>query len=304
MGVTVRNSALLDLVDAGAEAEQLGTGFLFTEGPIWNPEEQVLYFSDMPGDVRRRWSEQDGISEVMRPSNKGNGMTYDADLNLVVCEHVTSSVTRFPRGSVSGDHDTLASHFAGRELNSPNDVCIHSDGSIWFSDPTYGRMPVFGLEREQDLDFQGFYRIPPGGGAPELIKGDFLQPNGLCFSPDESLLYVNDSDRAHIRVFDAAADGSLSNDRIFAEGIGKAILEEGLVDGMKCDQHGDIWVTGPGGIWVFNPAGEHLGVVEIPEVVGNLHWGGPDWSDLFVCASTSLYRVRTRTRGRHEPFMG
>jgi gluconolactonase len=133
----------------------------------------------------------------------------------------------------------------GKELNSPNDVIVHSSGAIYFSDPTYGRMPVFGIEREQDLDFQGVYRLAPEGGDPQLLVDDFVQPNGLCFSPDESLLYINDTDRAHIRVFDVGGDGTISNGRVLADGIGTGDLESGeLVDGMKCDEHGNVWVTG------------------------------------------------------------
>ena len=165
-------------------------------------------------------------------------------------------------------------------------------------------MPGFGVEREQDLDFQGVYRIPPGGGDVQLLAGDFGQPNGLCFSPGESLLYVNDTDRAHIRAFDVQGDGSVSNDRVLAENIGTASLEKmDLVDGMKCNEGGNIWVTGPGGIWVISPEGEHLGSIAIPEPVGNLHWGGPDWSWMFVCASNGLYRFKTKTSARREPFM-
>jgi gluconolactonase len=295
---------LHELIDGDAEAEQLGTGFTFTEGPIWNPGGQYLLFSDMPGDTRRRWDEQGGVREVAKPSNKGNGMTIDRQGRLIVCEHTTSSVVRMdPDGTGSG-REVLATHYEGKELNSPNDVIVHSGGAIYFTDPTYGRMPVFGLEREQDLDFQGVYRLAPEGGEPALLVDDFVQPNGLCFSPDESLLYINDTDRAHIRVFDVATDGTIANGRVFAAGIGTGDLAAGgLVDGMKCDERGNIWVTGPEGVWVFTPAGEHLGVIEIPESVGNLHWGGPDWSWLFVPASTSLYRVKTKVSGRREPFM-
>jgi gluconolactonase len=181
-------------------------------------------------------------------------------------------------------------------------VIVHSSGAIYFSDPTYGRVPGFGVEREQDLDFQGVYRLAPEGRDPELLVDDFVQPNGLCFSPDESLLYINDTDPSHIRVFDVADDGTISNSRLFAEGIGDAAKAE-YVDGMKCDERGNVWVTGTNGIWVFTPGGEHLGIVEIPENAGNIHWGGPDWSWLFVPATTSVYRVKTKTRGRREPFM-
>jgi gluconolactonase len=304
VAVDVKSEGLLELVDEGVEVERLGTGFTFTEGPIWNPGGGYLLFSDMPGDTRRRWDEQSGVQTVASPSNKGNGMTLDAEGRLLVCEHVTSSLVRMdPDGSGSG-REVIASHYQGRELNSPNDVVVRSDGSIYFSDPTYGRMPGFGEEREQALDFQGVYRLPPGGGDPELLERDFGQPNGVCFSPDESLLYVNDTEKAHIRVWDVQADGSIANGRLFAEGIGTGSFETGLVDGMKCDERGNVWVTGPGGVWVLSPAGEHLGVIGVPENTGNLCFGGPDWTWLFVPACTSLYRVRTKVAGRREPYMG
>jgi gluconolactonase len=303
VAVDVRSDKLTDLVDENVEVEQLGTGFTFTEGPIWNPSGSYLLFSDMPGDTRRRWDEENGVQVVASPSNKGNGMTIDLDGRLIVCEHTTSSVVRMdPDGSGSG-REVLASHYEGKELNAPNDVVVHSSGAIYFSDPTYGRMPVFGVEREQELDFQGFFRIPPGGGDVQVLADDFGQPNGLCFSPDESMLYCNDSEQAHIRAFDVQGDGSLTNSRVLAQNIGTGDISTGLVDGMKCDEGGNIWVTGPKGVWVIGSDGEHLGVVEIPEAVGNLHWGGPDWKWMFVCASTGLYRFETKVGGRREPFM-
>jgi gluconolactonase len=302
VAVDVKSELLLELVDPDVEIEQLGTGFTFTEGPLWHPAEHYLLFSDMPGDVRRRWSESDGVTEVMRPSNKGNGMTYDADLNRLVCEHVTSSLVR---ERPDGTRETIASHFRGKELNSPNDVTVRSDGSIYFSDPWYGRMPVFGLERERDLGFQGVYRIPPGGGELELVvaEDEFDQPNGLCFSRDESLLYINDTPRAHIKVFDVQPDGSLTNGRMFFEGIGSGIIEEGIPDGMKLDERGNIWVTGPGGIWVISSDAELLGVISVPENTGNLTWGGSDWKSLFIPATTSVYRIETKVGPRREPYM-
>jgi gluconolactonase len=303
MGTQVHSPAMRELVADDAELERLGTGFTFTEGPLWNPD-GFLLFSDMPGDVRRRWDEQGGVREVANPSNKGNGMTFDLDGRLIVCEHVTSSVVRMdPDGTGSG-REVLATHFEGKELNSPNDVVVKSDGTIYFSDPTFGRMPGFGIERDQDLDFQGVYRIAPGGGDPELLVDDFVQPNGLCFNADETLLYVNDTTNAHIRVFDVAADGTISNSRVLAEGIGTGDLASGeLVDGMKVDERGNVWVTGPGGVWVFSPEGEHLGTVEVPENVGNINWGGPDWNWLFIPASTSMYRLKCRVAGNRLPYM-
>jgi gluconolactonase len=303
MAVEARSPQFLELIDEDAEVEQLGTGFTFTEGPLWHPDGYLL-FSDMPGDVRRRWDEAAGVTEVANPSNKGNGMTWDLEGRLLVCEHVTSSLVRMdPDGAGSG-REVLATHYDGKELNSPNDVVVKSDGTIYFTDPTYGRMPGFGIEREQDIDIQGVYRIAPAGGDPELVVDDFVQPNGLCFTADERLLYVNDTDRAHIRVFEVQDDGSLANGRVLAEGIGTGDLSSGeLVDGMKLDERGNIWVTGPKGVWVFSPDGEHLGTLEVPENVGNLNWGGPDWNWLFIPASTSMYRVKTKVSGNRLPYM-
>jgi gluconolactonase len=304
MPVQVNSPAFLELVDEDAELERLGTGFTFTEGPLWNPDGEFLLFSDMPGDVRRRWDAENGVTEVANPSNKGNGMTFDLDGRLIVCEHVTSSVVRMdPDGTGSG-REVIASHYGDKELNAPNDVVVKSDGAIYFSDPTYGRMPGFGIERDQELDFQGVYRIPPGGGDTQLLADDFGQPNGLCFSTDESLLYVNDTEKAHIRVFDVEPDGSIANSRVLADGIGTASLEIGdLVDGMKLDERGNIWVTGPGGVCVFDPEGEHIGTVQVPEPVGNLNWGGPDWNWLFIPATSSVYRIECKVSGNRLPYM-
>jgi gluconolactonase len=303
--VDVRSDKLGRLVDENVEVARLGTGFTFTEGPIWNPDGQFLLFSDMPGDTRRRWDEQNGVQVVASPSNKGNGMTLDADHRLIVCEHATSSLVRIDPDGTGGGREVLASHYEGKELNSPNDVCVKSDGSTWFSDPWYGRMPVFGVERERELGWQGVFRLAPGGGDPELVveQHEYEQPNGLCFSPDESLLYINDTPKAWIKVYDVASDGTLSNGRMFFEGIGSGVIEEGIPDGMKCDEEGNVWVTGPGGVWVISPEGEHLGVIKIPENTGNLAWGGPDWHTLFVPSSTSLYAVETKVGPRREPYM-
>lgn len=300
LAIQIKSQLLEELIDPEAEVERVATGFTFTEGPIWNKQEEFLLFSDMPGDVRRRWSESDGVQEVMRPSNKCNGMVYDASGNLLVCEHVTSSlVCERPDGT----RERLASHYRGMELNSPNDVVTRSDGTIYFSDPTYGRVPGFGIEREPDLSFQGVYRITPNSD-PELVvaEDEFEQPNGLCFSPDESLLYINDSPRALIRVYDVRADGTLANGRLFFDGIGSGAIEEGIADGMKCDERGNIWVTGPGGVWVISDRGEHLGIVEVPENVGNLAWGGAGWRTLWMPSSTSLYRVNTKVGSAPLPY--
>jgi gluconolactonase len=205
----------------------------------------------------------------------------------------------------SGEREILAQEFEGEELNSPNDVVVHSSGAIYFSDPWYGRMPVFGHPRTRRLGFQGVYRIAPGGGDPELVvdRDEFDQPNGICFSPDESLVYINDTPRAHIKVWDLDGDANLSNGRMFFEGIGTGEIEKGIPDGMKCDERGNIWVTGPGGVWVISLGGEHLGTILVPENTGNLTWGGEDWHTLFIPSSTSLYAIKTIVGPRREPYM-
>jgi gluconolactonase len=290
--VEARSSAIFELVDEDATLQEVATGFTFTEGPIWHPTDGYLLFSDMPGDIRRKYTPDGTVVEVRNPSNKCNGMTYDADLNLLVCEHVTSSLVR---ERPDGTRETIASHFEGKELNSPNDVCVGSDGSIYFSDPWYGRMPGFGLERERDLGFQAVYRLPPGGGDIELAvdRDEYEQPNGLCFSPDESLMYINDT----------PADRTLSNGRRFAENIGSGVIEEGIPDGMKCDELGNIWVTGPGGVWVLDTSGEHIGTIKVPQNVGNLTWGDDDWHTLYMPSTSSLYTIRTKVAPHREPYM-
>ncbi|MEJ1933690.1 SMP-30/gluconolactonase/LRE family protein [Nostoc sp. NIES-2111] len=288
-------------VDGGAVLEELCTGFGFSEGPIWHPRDGYLLFSDMPQDVRRRWSPSGGLKEVMRPANKCNGMTYDAALNLLVCEHVTSQVVR---EAPDGSRMVLASHYEGQELNSPNDICVRSDGSIYFSDPWYGRMPVFGLERPRVLGFQGVYRIPPSGQPLELLveRDLFGQPNGLCFDPAERFLYVNDTEQANVRRFLLQPDGRLGPFELFAEGLASDDLP-GRPDGMKTDEAGNVWCSGPGGIWVYSPVGTLSGKVRTPEMVGNLAWGGPGFRTLFVCASSSVYTLQTKVSGHREPYM-
>ena len=303
-GIEAKSDAIYELVEEGSGVEQLATGFTFTEGPIWHPEEQVLYFSDMPADIRRKVTLDGTVTEVRNPSFKCNGMTLDADLNLLVCEHVSSSLVR---ERPDGVRETLAFHWQGKYLNSPNDVCVRSDGTIYFTDPWYGRRAPHGVARERDLGWQAVFRIPPGGGQDELELAvpleEFEMPNGLCFSPDESLLYVDDTPRAHVKVFDVSADGALANGRVFFEGVGSGAPAEGVVDGMKCDEQGNVWVTGPRGVWVISPAGEHLGTVLVPEGAANLAWGGPDWHTLFVTATTSVYAIRTNVGPRREPYM-
>lgn len=292
MAVEIRDERFRRVVNVESPLDQVATGFIFTEGAVWNARTGELIFSDMPGDIVRKWSKADGVTTFRQPSNKQNGHYFDLEGRLVSCAHTSSDVTREePDGSIT----VLATHFEGRELNSPNDVIVKSDEAIYFSDPTYGRMEGFGLLRDQDLDFQSVYRIDPSTGDLSLLASDFGQPNGLTFSLDEKQLFINDTDHGHIRVFDVADDGSISGGDVWAvpEGPG-----DGGCDGMKIDSEGNVYCTGPGGIHVYAPDATCLGVIQVPEVTANFTWGDDDLKTLYITASTSLYRTRVIVPGR------
>jgi len=276
-------------------AERLATGFQFVEGPSWHAGEAALIFSDITGNVQYRWHGREGIRIFRSPSHMANGTTWDLQGRLLVCEHATSRVSRVGVGS----YEILASHYGGKELNSPNDIVVRSDGSIWFTDPPYGRTATHGVEREQQLGFQGVYRINPDGGCLTLLVDDFARPNGLCFSPDESRLFVNDTQRQHIRVFEISPDGRLQGGQVWA---GTGGSEPGVADGMKFDRAGHLYCCGSGGIHVFDPHGERLGIIRVPEVPANFTWGGADLLDLLITARQSIYRVRVKIPG-HCPYV-
>ncbi len=288
----IRDPAFREVVGDGVAFEKLGTGFLFTEGPVWHPVHRHLTFSDMPGDIMRRWTASGGIVTFRQPCAKSNGLVYDKQGRLLICEHATSRVTRL---EADGSTTVLASHWHGRELNSPNDIVVRNDGAIYFSDPTYGRAEYYGVPRDKQLDFQGVYRLDPTDGSLALLANDFGQPNGLCFSLDEQRLFINDTDRQHIRVFDVARDGSLANGRVWAETRGE---DPGAPDGMKIDASGNVYCCGPGGIHVFAPDARCLGVIRVPEYTANFCWGDADYRSLYITAATSLYRMRTSIPGR------
>jgi gluconolactonase len=274
-----------------ATFERLATGFLFTEGPLWHPRDKFLLFSDMPGDHLRRWSAADGITTFRKPCHMSNGLAYDRAGRLLVCEHATSQVTRT---EADGRSVPLATHYQGRELNSPNDIVCAADGGIYFSDPPYGRARFYGVERPQELDFQGVFRVGADPKSPVLLVDDFDRPNGLCFSLDERRLFVNDTARKHIRVFDVTPDGGVTNGRLWAETKGD---KPGAPDGMKLDSAGNVYCCGPGGIHVFDPDANLLEVLEMPEHTANFAWGDDDFKSLFITASTSLYRLRRPIAG-------
>jgi gluconolactonase len=288
----IRDARFGKIAAKNAEVEQVATGFLFVEGPIWHPREHWLVFSDMPGDHMRRWSAADGVTTFRKPSNKANGNAFDHQGRILTCEHATSRVTRTrPDGGIA----VLATHWQGKELNSPNDIIVASDGRAYFTDPTYGRFAFYGVQREPELSFRGVYRLEPESRTLELLADDFGQPNGLCLSPDERRLFVNDTERGHIRALDLTADGRVSGSRVWATLEGSS---PGGADGMKIDSAGNLFCTGPGGIHVFDAEGRCLGVILVPEVVANLTWGDADLLTLYMTASTSLYRVRVLVPGR------
>lgn len=265
----------------GHQAGKVSGGYQFTEGPVWSPWGTLL-FSDIPAD---RIYEIAKKRKVYRePSGQSNGLTFDDQGRLIACEHLTRRVTRTEK---DGSITVLAERYQGKRLNSPNDVVVKSDGSIYFTDPPYG---VAGKDRE--LDFQGVYRITAKGKLELLVK-DFEMPNGLCFSPDEKRLYVADSSSLrHIRVFDVAKNGALTNGRVFAK-----LAEGGAPDGMKVDAKGNLYSSGPGGVWVFDPSGKYLETIGCPEVPANLCWGDEDGKALYITARTGVYKVRLDAHG-------
>lgn len=293
VALDVFDTRLLDVFDPEAELEPVASGFEFIEGPVWHPVRQDLIFSDIAGNRLHRWRAADGVTVFRRPSQMANGNTYDQQGRLVTCEHATSRVTRTePDGTLT----LLATHYAGRELNSPNDVVVRSDGAIYFTDPNFGRRPTWvGVPRPQQQPCQAVYRIDPATLALTRLAADFGQPNGLCFSLDEARLFVNDSPRGHIRIFTLAADGSLQGGAVWAEVTGDG---RGVPDGLKVDQRGNVYCAGPGGLHVFSPEGEALGRVRVPEQAANFAWGEADYCSLFIAASSTLYRLRVRAPGR------
>lgn len=288
-------SALLN----GDERKLCG-GFGFTEGPIWIPGDGALVFSDIPGNEMHRWRPGMTAAESFRkPSGWSNGMTLDREGRLVVCEHGGRRVSRgaYERAT---ETETLASSWDEKQLNSPNDVVVHSSGSIFFTDPTYGmdtgRRPSFGAPGQtQQLNFQGVYRIDPDGSLHLVVATGFTQPNGLAFSPHEKTLYIGDSEERLIWAYDVADDLSLRNRSLFVDQ--RDDPRRGAPDGMKVDSEGRLWTTGAGGVSVHTAAGEYLGVFELDEHAANLTFGGENFSTLFMTAGTSVYAIETNVRG-------
>jgi gluconolactonase len=286
------HDAIWQIVPKESRLERLATGFWFTEGPVWCGDN--LLFSDIPQNRIMCLSmrgENPEITIFRSPSGHSNGLTLDKSGRLVACEHGTRQVTcRDMAGSLSWFVD----RYEGKRLNSPNDVVVKSDGGVYFTDPPYG---LANPEIQQELPFSGVYRFSPEGNLTLLVD-DFDGPNGLAFSPDESVLYVDDSARGHIRAFDVTPNGHLKNGHVL---IDMQLPEPGLPDGMKIDQQGNIYCTGAGGLWVIQPDGECLGRIILPELPSNLAWGDQDWQSLYITARSSIYRLRMAAPGIAVP---
>jgi gluconolactonase len=277
--------------------ERLWTGGRWCEGPAWFGAGRYLVWSDIPNNRMMRWDETDGSVSVFRsPSNNSNGNTVDRQGRLVTCEHQARRVTRTEH---DGSITVLADRFEGKRFNSPNDAVVKSDGSIWFTDPAYGIDTDYeGDKSPPELDGCHVYRLDPGTGALARVATDFVRPNGIAFSPDESLLYVADTGRthvdngpAHIRRFEVGKDGKLSGGEVFADSTA------GLFDGFRIDEDGRVWTSAGDGVHCYDPDGTLIGKILIPEPVANVEFGGRKRNRLFICATSSLYAVYLSING-------
>ena len=287
------------LIPLDANIQKLASGFTFTEGPVWDKRSDVLYFSDVRDNTIYSWSEDEGVNvfiqpvfaeETDHPSVGSNGLTLDREGRLILMEHGYRRVSRL---EANGERTTLIDNYRGNRLNSPNDVAWHTNGWLYFTDPPYG-MPGLENDPARELNYNGIYRLSPEGEI-QLLERNQTRPNGLVFSPDEETLYVANSD-AENKVWYAytVIHGIIGNPRIFYDVNDQS--SEGAADGMKVDTEGNLFATGPGGVWVFDPDGTHLGTIKPDEVPANVAWGD-DGSTLYMTARTGLYRVQLSTSG-------
>jgi len=286
------------IVAPDSAIEELSDGFGGAdgpaEGPLWWKEGGHLLFSDIHNNRRMKWQPGTGVTTFLEPTNHANGLTRDLQGRLLACEHSSRRVTRT---ELDGSVTVVANSFQGRQLNRPNDVVVKSDGSIYFTDPWTSPLPA----QQWDLSFSGVYRLTPDLGTLTLLVDDFLVPNGLAFSPDESILYINDSRRGHIRAFDMQPNGTLAraSDRIFSDLRGG---QPGVPDGMKVDVEGTVYCGGAGGIWIIDLVGNHLGTIEHGQsATTNVAWGGDDWKTLFFTSRNTLGRVQLNVAGLPVP---
>jgi gluconolactonase len=295
-------SSLGALVSPRGEVEVISAGYTYTEGPVWDRLKQRLLFHDVPGDTRYEWSEESGTTTLLTPTNKSNGMCADANGRLLICESTTN---RLVRHELDGSETILAEKYEGKHLNSPNDVVVRGNGDVYFSDPAYGRLPIYGEVRPRELDYQGVFRVRASDASIRLVATDCEQPNGLVFSPDGSRLYVDDCELGTIWSYDLDDDGNVIDKKLWREdagrpqpfeGVARNNLLSGYVDGMGCDEYGNVYVTSVGGILVMTPDGHDLGKIELPEDVANFTWGGPSGLDLFICCRSFIGRLPMTVR--------
>ena len=276
-------AVLQDLIPE-QEPALIAEGFQFTEGPAWHPEGWLL-FSDIPADTLYRYIAGGRPEPYLAPSRQSNGLTFDRQGRLLACEHGGRQVSR---QAADGTMQPLVGHYGGKPLNSPNDLVVHSGGSLFFTDPPYGIDPEPG-----EQGFNGVYRLDPDGGLA-LLNRTLNRPNGLAFSWDESVLYVADSRNRNVLAFPVLADLSLGAPSVLVD---MDTAERGGPDGMKLDSQGNLYVPGPGGLWIVTPAGEHLGTILLPQLPANLCFGGPDYRTLYITARTGLYSLAVNVAG-------
>lgn len=305
LGSVEREDPRLDrLLPKDATIEVLASGFDWSEGPVWVKDGGYLLFSDVPRNIIYKWHETDGLSTYLTPSGftgilpyskepGSNGLTFDAQGRLVLCEHGDRRIARLEKG---GGKITLADGYQGKRLNSPNDVVVKSNGDVYFTDPPYG-LPRLADDPTRELDFFGVFRVSPSDRVVTLLSKDLSRPNGLAFSPDEKTLYVANSDANGIwMAYPVLADGTLGPGRVFADVSDLMKRRKGAPDGLKLDRDGNLWATGPGGIHVMTPEGTRLGIISTGEAVSNCAWGD-DGSTLYITSDMYLVRVRTSTKG-------
>jgi gluconolactonase len=305
--VSVFDPRAAELGRPGEALERLATGATWSEGPVWMAEDGSVLWSDIPANRMLRWHPQEGMSVWRERVEFTNGHTREADGALLHCSHGQRAVlrTRFKAGSVDGMDEVVVSHYQGRRLNSPNDVVVKRDGTIWFTDPPYGIVSDHeGHQGESELGDNYVFRFDPATGALDVVSTFVEEPNGLAFSPDESLLYVSDTSAAlrrdgggnhHIVAFDVVAGRTLANPRVFA------VVSPGLSDGFRVDVRGWLYTSSADSVQVYHPGGTRLAAIPVPEKVGNLTFGGVLRDELFICATTSLYRIRLNACGLPTP---
>ncbi|MEI7516654.1 MAG: SMP-30/gluconolactonase/LRE family protein [Betaproteobacteria bacterium] len=287
-----------DVIAADAVIEPLVPGLGITEGTVWHPRDNYLVFSDLSSSILFKWTEQSGASVLRKPSNITNGNFIDRSGCIISCEHASSCISRIDAG---GRYiRVLASHYQGKEFNSPNDIICDSRGRIWFTDPLYGRTSArVGVAREPQLGFQGVFRLEIDGTVT-LIADDFAQPNGLCLTPQENALLVNDTSRDHIRYFEVQDDGQVTGGNLFANISGSG---PGKPDGMKVDMAGRVYCTGPGGIHVLTSSGSLIGVITMPANTRNFCFGGAHYRTLFLAVDEVICRVPLKVQGVAPPML-